>query len=127
MIATRMAFLSLGLLIIGFTGGYALPDTWMSFALYHIGGLGALALLACGAGVIASKKGYGFWRAFLFALSLAILLGVAAAYLVPPTGEEVRPAACGGSVSLLVALIVVVFWAFAKRREKAKLEYLQEV
>lgn len=118
MIATRMALLSMGLLLIGFIGGYALPDTWMSFALYHIGGLGALGLLACGAGVIASKKGYGFWRAFLFALSLAILLGVVGAYLVPPTGEEGRPAACGGSVSLLVALIVVISLAFTKRREE---------
>ena len=36
MMAARVAILSLGLLIIGFTGGYALPDTWMSFALYHI-------------------------------------------------------------------------------------------
>ena len=113
MMATRVAILSLGLSIIGFAGGYALPDTWLSFALYHIGGLGALGLLACGAAVIASKKGYEFWRAFLFALSLAILLGAAFAYLVPPTGEEGRPAACGGSVSLLVALMVVGFWAFA--------------
>ena len=113
MMATRVAILSLGLSIIGFAGGYALPDTWLSFALYHIGGLGASGLLACGAAVIASKKGYEFWRAFLFALSLAILLGAAFAYLVPPTGEEGRPAACGGSVSLLVALMVVGFWAFA--------------
>ena len=117
--AARVAIFSLGLLIIGFTGGYALPDAWMSFALYHIGGLGALGLLACGAGVIASKKGYEFWRVFSFALSLAILLGAAFAYLVPPTGEDGRPAACGGSVSLLVALIVVGFWALARRTEEA--------
>ena len=53
---TRMVLLSLGLLIVGFAGGYALTDTWMTFVLYHMGGLGAVGLLACGAGAIARKK-----------------------------------------------------------------------
>ena len=112
---SRMPIFSLGLIIIGFAGGYALRDGWVSFTLYHIGGLGAVSLLACVTGTIANKKGYGYWRAFSYALSLPILLGVIGAYLVPP-GDGGRPAACGGSVSLAVALIFIVAWAFVKRR-----------
>lgn len=118
MIEKRMALLSLGLLIIGFGGGYALSDDWMGFTLYHIGGLGALGLLACGAGAIARKKGYGFWRGFLFSLPPAIILGLIVAYLVPAAGEEGRPAICGGSISLIVAVVVLLFLAFIKRREE---------
>ena len=119
--ARRMTLLSLALLIIGFAGGYALRDSRFSFVLYHLGGLGSLGLLASGAGFIASKKGYGYWRALSLALSISILLGVIAAYLVPPTGDESRPAACGGSVSLVVALIFIVVWTFMKRRDKVTL------
>jgi hypothetical protein len=104
-------------MIIGFAGGYGLWDGWMSFALYHIGGLGASSLLACMAGTIAAKKGRGYWRAFTLALSLPILLGVIAAYLVTPATDGGRPAACGGSVSLAVALIFIVAWTFVKRKQ----------
>jgi hypothetical protein len=113
-----MTLLFLALLLIGFAGGYTLRDPRFSFVLYHIGGLGSLGLLASGVGFIASKKGYGYWRAFALALSNSILLGVIAAYLVTPTGDEGRPAACGGSISLIVVLIFVVIWTFVKRRDK---------
>jgi hypothetical protein len=118
---SRLVFASLGLLVIGFACGYALRGTGMSLPLYHVGGLGALGLLACGAGAIALKKGRGFWWGFLPALSLSILLGLIAAYLVPPTGLESRPAACGGSVSLLVALVVIAFWGLKKGRSPASM------
>ena len=36
--------------------------------------------------------------------------------LVPPVGDEGRPAACGGSLSLVVALVFLVVWAIKKRR-----------
>jgi len=114
-----MTLLSLALLIIGFSSGYALKDPRLSFVLYHMGGLGSLSLLASGVGFIARKKGYGYWRASSLAISISILLGAIAAYLVTPTGDEGRPAACGGSVSLIVVLIFVVVWTFVKRRGKA--------
>ena len=116
--ANRLFWVSLGLLIIGFACGYALRGTSMSFVLYHLGGLGALGLLACGSGAIAEKKGYSHWRGFIIALSLSVLLGVIAAYVIPPAGQESRPAACGGSVSLVVALIAIAFWSLKKRRSR---------
>jgi hypothetical protein len=114
--ANRILLISLGLMIIGFIVGYALPDGWMSFALYHVGGLGATSFLASVTAAIASKKGHRYWRAFSLALFLPVLLGIIVAYLVPPPMNGDRPAVCGGSVSLVVALIFIVVWAFVKRR-----------
>lgn len=120
MMATRTMLASLGLVILGFAGGYPLRDTWTGFWLYHVGGLGALGLLASAAGAIAGRKGYGFWRAYVLALSLPILAGVIAAYCVPPKGDGARPAACGGAISLIAALVVVILCTFVRRREEVK-------
>ena len=116
--ARRMIWYSLGLIIIGFGSGYALREGWFSFVLYHIGGLGAVGLLACVSAIIAKNKGYGYWRAWLIALLLPVFLGLIVAYLVPPVDHESRPAACGGSVSLASALIFVAIWAFMRRRRR---------
>ena len=112
----RVCLLSGMLMAVGFGGGIALEDGWVSFALHHVGALGASALLACAAAVIASRKGRGFWKAFSSALLIPILLGVIAAYLVPPAEDGVRPAACGGSVSLSVTLFFILAWALVRRR-----------
>lgn len=120
-------WISLALLVIGFAGGYTLKDPKISFILYHIGGFGALGLLACIAGLFSSKKGYGFWLALSITLSISILLGMIAAYLVTPTGDGDRPAACGGSVSLAVALVFIIVWAFMKRKANASLKPLDEI
>ncbi len=112
--ATRMSIVSVVLVIVGFAGGYALADGRTGFVLYHIGGLGALGLLASAAGAIANKKGHGFRRAFLPALLSSALIGLIAAFAMPPTAEGLRPSACGGSVSLIVALIFIIFWAVRK-------------
>jgi cbb3-type cytochrome oxidase subunit 3 len=114
--ARRMTWYSLGLIIIGFGGGYALREGWLSFVLYHIGGLGAVGLLACASAAMARNKGYEYWRAWLLAFLLPSFLGLIAAYLVPPGEHERRPAACGGSVSLALGLIFVAVWAFMRRR-----------
>lgn len=122
--ARMLTLISLALLIIGFAGGHALQDPRFSFILYHIGGFGALSLLACVVGFIARKKGYAFWPALSIALSVSILLGVVAAYLVPPAEDGVRPAVCGGSASLVVALIFIIVWTFVKRKNKISLKRL---
>ena len=114
--AGRVLLLSVGLMVVGFGGGISLADSWVSFTLHHVGALGASGLLACAAAVIASKKGRRFRRAFSFALLIPILLGVAAAYLVPPGEDGVRPAACGGSVSLSVTMLFILAWALVKQR-----------
>ena len=113
----KMTLLSLALLIVGFAGGYVVKNPVVSFVLYHVGGLGAVGLLASVVGTVARKKGYRQVRAFVIALFVSVLLGVIAAYLVPPSGGEGRPAACGGSVSLGVAIVFIMAWAFVRRRD----------
>ena len=113
--------LALALMAIGYGFGYALGYTALGYGLMHVGGLGSLGLLACGVGHMAQKKGYRYWPAFIFALSSSILIGTVGAYLVPPVGYEGRPAACGGSLSLVIALIFLVVWALKKRRAEAVL------
>jgi hypothetical protein len=111
-----MAWYSLGSIVIGFAGGYMLHDGWLSFVLYHIGGLGAVALFACASAAIAAKNGYRYWMVWLTALLLPVILGLIAAYLLPPGDEGMRPAACGGSVSLGAGLILIIVWSVIGRR-----------
>ncbi len=113
--AKNVCLISLALLLIGFGCGYALGYTAIGYVLLHIGGLGALGLLASGAGNLACRRGYRYWRVFSLSLSSSILLGTIGAYLVPPAAGEGRPAACGGSLSLVVALVFLVVWAIRKR------------
>ena len=115
--ARRMTWYSLGLIVIGFGGGLLLQEGWPSFVLYHVGGLGAAGLLACASGAIARSKGYGFWRAWLLAFFLPILVGLIVAYLIPPGDHESRPAACGGSVSLPLGLMFILAWALIRRKQ----------
>jgi hypothetical protein len=108
--------ISLVLFVGGFAAGYLLPSSSASFVLYHIGGLGAVGLLATLSGVVALRKGYAFWRVFLTSILLAILLGISAAFLVPPSNMETRPAACGGSVSLAVGVLILIIMVFVKKK-----------
>ena len=114
--ARRIFLISTTLLVVGFGLGYAVGYTTFGYVLLHIGGLGSLGLLASGAGYIATRKGYEYWRAFYPALSSSIILGTIGVYLVPPGEGEGRPAACGGSVSLFVALVFLVVWAVRKQK-----------
>ena len=113
----RMTWYSLGLIVIGFGGGMLFRESWPGFVLYHLGGLGSVGLLASASAAIAASKGYGFWRAWLLAFFLPILVGLIFAYLVPPGDHERRPVACGGSVSLALGLIFIVGWAILRRKK----------
>ncbi len=124
---TKVFLASLALLLLGFGCGYALGYTALGYILLHIGGLGALGIMAAGAGFLARRKGYDYWRAFLLSLASSILIGTAGAYLAPPSVGESRPAACGGSLSLVVALLLLAIWAIWKRRGKAVSEVRREV
>ena len=107
-----MIWYSLGLLIIGFVVGYMLPDGRASFVSYHLGGLGAVSLLACVSAMIARNKGFNYWHVWLVTVLLSVVLGLIAAYLLPTKDGGAGPAACGGSVSLGVGLILIGVWSF---------------
>jgi hypothetical protein len=106
--------LFLGLLIIGVIGYFALRDLGIDSISSHVGGVGIIGLLGGLTGIIAKKKGYDYWKAFLLGFVLPIVLGVIAVLLV-------QPMSCGGSVSLGVALLIVIISSFAKRRDVDKL------
>ena len=111
-----IVWLWVALMVVGFGCGYALGYTMLGYLLMHIGGLGSLGLLACGVGSIARSKGYGYWPAFNIALSSSVLIGAVGAFLVPPVEGDGRPAACGGSLSLAIALVILAFWGAMKTR-----------
>lgn len=105
--------LFLGLLIVGVIGYFTLHNLWISFIFAHVGGLGIIGLLGGLAGIMAKKKGYGYWNAFLLGFILPIILGVVAALLI-------QPISCGGSPSLGVALLIVIIYSLTKRRDIVK-------
>jgi len=107
---SRIILLFLGLLIIGVIGYFSLGKFWIDSIFAHVGGLGIIGLLGGLAGIIAKKKGYDYWKAFLLVFILPIILGFIAVLLV-------QPMSCGGSVSLAVALIMVIIYSFTKRKD----------
>ena len=117
--AKQVYQLALTLMVVGFGLGYTLGYNALGYGLMHVGGLGSLSLLACGVGHVALKKDYRYWPAFALALTSSILIGTIGAYLVPPIGDEGRPAACGGSLSIVVALVFLVVWIIKKQRVEA--------
>jgi len=109
----KVQLLFLGLLIIGVIGYFALRNLGINNVFAHIGGLGIIGLLGSLAGIIAKKKGYGYWKAFLFGLFLPILIGVIAV-LLPQTFS------CGGSPSLAAALLIIIIYSLIKRKNVNK-------
>jgi hypothetical protein len=107
---SKIFLLFLGLLVVGGTGYFALRDLGLDSLFAHVGGLGIIGLFAALTGFIARKKGYGYRDAFLLGFGLPILLGVISVLLVDAMS-------CGGSVSLGVALLVVIIYSLAKRRD----------
>jgi hypothetical protein len=103
--------ISLTLAIVGFGSGYALGYSALGYALMHVGGLGSIGLLASAVGYVAQRKGHRYWPAFALAFSSSVLLGTIGAFLVPPAAGESRPAACGGSLSLIVVLAFLAVWS----------------
>ena len=112
-IERRILLLFWGLLIIGFAGYVALNNFWVRYIFAHIGGLGILGLLACWAGNTAKKKGYSYWKAFLFGFILPAILGVFSVFLVHILGGR----GCGGIIRIAISILVVIRYFFAKQSE----------
>ena len=108
-IERRILVLCLLVLIISITGFLASDNQWIDYIFAHLGGVSIVGLLGCCAGVIARKKGYGYWNAFLLGSFLPIILGFIAVLLFQPTS-------CGGSVSLAVAVLIVIIFSLLKPR-----------
>ena len=115
----RLPLYFLCLLIIGGIGGLLLRQSAASYVLFHLGAVGLLGISGALAGSLAKKKGFGYTRAFLLGFALPIILGIIGAFLTPPGEGGTRPAACGGSLSLLVAIIVIFTYAFVRRPDES--------
>jgi hypothetical protein len=118
MMARGLALLSVVLIVTGFAGGHLLSENPGTLALYHVGGLGVVALISSGAGAVASGKGYGFWPAFLLGLLPAVVLGLVVSLLAPSTGGAGGSYVCGGPVSLTAALLVLAIYGYRRRRDQ---------
>jgi len=113
---SRLLLLFTGLLIFGLAGYFALHDFWVRYVFVHIGGLAIIGILGYWAGRIAKKKGYRCWMAFFFGFGFPVILGVFSVFLVHILGGR----ACGGSVSVIAALVVVICYLFVKRKNDGK-------
>ena len=69
-VESRILLLFLGLLIIGVIGYFALRNLWIGSIFTHVGALGIIGLLGGLTGIIAKKKGYGYWKAYLLGFIL---------------------------------------------------------
>jgi len=105
----NLLVLFLLLLIFSIIGYFTFDSQWLDYTFAHGGGLGIVGLLGCCAGLVARKKGYSFWKAFLLGFSLPIILGFIAAFIM-------QPLACGGTVSLAAAVLILIIYSFVKRR-----------
>lgn len=101
----------LSLFVVGLAGYAGFADLGPRFIFAHIGGLGVLGLLACWAGAIAKKKGRSYWGAFSLGLVTPAMLGVSSVGVVHTLGGH----GCGGIVSIVVALAVIIFHGLAEK------------
>jgi len=107
-----MLRLFLSLIIIGSAGYIVSANFGIRFVFAHLGGLGIIGLFGAWAGSIAKKKGYHYWKAFLVGLMTPSILGVISVGVVYALGGH----GCGGIVSLVSAIAVILFYSLAKNR-----------
>lgn len=105
----KLLLLFLLLLIIGIVGYFISDSHWLNYTFAHGGGLGIVGILGCCAGIVAMKKGYNFWKTFLLGFVLPIILGFIAAFIT-------QPIACGGTVSLVVAVLILIIYSLVQPR-----------
>jgi heme/copper-type cytochrome/quinol oxidase subunit 4 len=105
----KILLLFLLVLITSIAGYFATNSEWLNYTFAHLGGSAIVGLLGCCAGIVAMKKGYGFWKAFLIGFFLPIILGFVAVFLI-------QPMSCGGTVSLAAAVFILIIYSFVKRR-----------
>ncbi len=112
---SRLLFLFVGLLIIGLIGYFLFRGQIIGYIFAHIGGVAVVGFLGMLAGYVAQKKGYSYKLAFNLGFTLSIVLGVIAVLVVYAVSES-KHFACGGSVSLLISLIVIVVYMLFRKK-----------
>lgn len=110
--------LSLIVILIGCIGYFSLPRGHLLFYVFaHLGALGVLGLIGGAAGLLARRKSRSYVVALLLGIILPIVAGIA---VVMISGNQVS---CGGSISLIVAILVVAFYALIRRKGILKAGY----
>lgn len=102
-------------LIIGIIGYFSFRNTLTGYIFAHVGGLGILGLLAGLSGIIAGRKNYNYRKIFLLSFLLPIILGMLVVGLVFILQGIVY---CGGGVSLIVAVIILICILLFRKRKK---------
>lgn len=106
-------WMSLGGLIVGTTGYFTLDrSAWLFYIFAHTGAVGVMGLLGVAAAKIAIRKNRNHGTAFLLGFLFPIAGGILAVLLclLPENGRLY----CGGSISLLLAILVLVYYALAR-------------
>ena len=109
----RILLIFLATLIICTVCYLSIDEQWVEYVFAHLGGLSIIGLFGCFAGAISKKKGYDYWKAFLIVFFLPMIIGTIAVFLF-------RPIPCGGSVSLAVAILLVIIYSLVKRSDGIK-------
>jgi hypothetical protein len=102
------------LLIVSIIGYFSSDSNWLEFTFAHLGGLFIVGFMGHCSGIIAMKKGYNYWKAFSMGFFLPIGIGFTPVFLF-------KSISCGGSISLAVALLIVLSYLVVKRRVVNKL------
>ncbi len=109
-----VALISLSFFIVGSVGYFLLQrDFWLFYFFAHLGALGVMGLSGSAAGSLARKKYQSYTKAFFYGFLLPINAGVVVVltFLWGVNGGLY----CGGSVSLVVALLVILYYLIVKK------------
>ena len=112
---SKAQLLFLGLLSISFVGYFALRELWIGIVFGHIAALCIMGFYGCLGGAIARARGYSYRTAFLIGFFIPIVLGAISAFLLP-AGPRNLPLTCGGWTSLATGAVVVLVYAFLKKK-----------
>ena len=102
-------------MIVGSAGYFTIPCSFWAFLVFaHIGTLGVMGSLGCAAAGLAKKKYLSYWRAFFWGFLIPIIVGIVAV-LIFLMGKD-GALYCGGLPSLIVAGLVILFFALTRKR-----------
>ncbi len=111
---TKIILIFSVVLVIGIFGYFSFYNILSDYIFAHVGGLGILGLFAGLSGIIAKKKSCKYRKTFMLSFFLSVILGIIAVVLVFLSQGIMY---CGGSVSLAVALLILIIVLLKKRNK----------